>query len=65
MDTAHACRDCVDLHGDTPADWLALWPEGAEYRTDHREYLCDGCADERDDHAQAEDDRPDDYDLWA
>jgi len=47
----HACEDCVNVHGDTPAEWLARWPQGAEWREEYGTYLCDGCAEERDDSA--------------
>ena len=62
----HACEDCVNVHGDDAAAWLKKWPAGAEYRRRHRAHLCDGCADDRDDHDQAaaEDDRPDEYDVF-
>ena len=63
MNTVHACQDCVDIHGDTASDWLAQWPAGAEYRTDHHAYLCDGCADDRNDHADA-DECSDEYDAY-
>lgn len=41
------CRDCVDIHGDDPQSWLRKWPEGAEWWDHHKEYLCDGCTEER------------------
>ena len=44
----HACADCVDIHGDTPEGWLRQWPQGAEWRERFGQYLCDGCAEERD-----------------
>lgn len=49
MSRAMPCLDCVSIHGDRPADWLAQWPEGAEYRPAFQAHLCDGCADERQD----------------
>lgn len=49
LEAPHACRDCVDVHGDTPAEWLAKWPTGAEWHADYAVHLCDGCREERDD----------------
>ena len=46
----HPCTDCVDVHGNDPQSWLNQWPLGAEYRSRHHTWLCDGCADERDEH---------------
>lgn len=44
---ASACADCVEVHGDNAAEWLARWPKGAEWREEHGAHLCDGCAEER------------------
>ena len=44
-----ACEDCVEVHGDDPAEWLRKWGGCAEAR-DYlagSPVLCDGCADER------------------
>lgn len=46
-DQPQACADCVDVHGDTAAEWLSQWPLGAEWRKRFGVYLCDGCAEER------------------
>lgn len=48
------CYDCVDIHGDNPTEWLNKWPQGAEYRSDYQEHLCDGCYDERVDNDNVE-----------
>lgn len=60
---AHACVDCVNVHGDDPAEWLNQWPAGAEWDKHHKAYLCDGCAGERDDWNSVEHfDYQEDYD---
>lgn len=46
---ATACEDCVEIHGDTPEEWLSKWPAGAEWRAAHAARLCDGCFDNRED----------------
>lgn len=51
MTTTSPCLDCVEVHGDDPAQWLSRWPDGAEWRPAHHAHLCDGCADERDEWA--------------
>ncbi|MCE2836880.1 MAG: hypothetical protein LW834_07945 [Cyanobium sp. 49614_E6] len=48
-----ACHDCIAVHGDTRQQWLADWPQGAEYRPDQHVHLCDGCYDDRIDHLRA------------
>jgi len=45
----HACEDCCEIHGDSPAEWLAKWPTGAEWRKSEGAYLCDGCHEDRTD----------------
>ena len=50
MGAPKPCRDCVDIHGMDPGDWLSKWPEGAELMEVPGEGtfpLCDGCFDER------------------
>lgn len=44
---ANPCADCIDVHGDTRAAWLAKWPAGAEWNAEYGAFLCDGCADDR------------------
>ena len=41
--------DCVEVHGDDPAEWLARFAGCAEARDylDGDPMLCDGCADDR------------------
>jgi hypothetical protein len=41
------CEDCVSIHGETPEYWLSNYPLGADYHSDLKAHLCDGCADER------------------
>ena len=41
------CSQCTHVYGDAPADWLAKYPQGADYWTAYSAHLCDGCADER------------------
>jgi hypothetical protein len=58
--TAYPCTDCVNVHGDDPAAWLNRWPAGAEWWSDYKAHLCDGCADDRRDLTNVE---PDAYEM--
>lgn len=64
----HACEDCVDVYGDTPAAWLEQCPAGAEYRPDFDAYLCDGCTEAREEYARENygcDNAGDEYDMYG
>lgn len=57
--TPQPCFDCVNIHGDKPAEWLNKWPAGAEWNSRYQLHLCDGCAEERQSEEQAE------RDFWT
>ena len=51
MEKRNACEDCISVHGDTEIQWLSdCYPFSAEWWPNHKAYLCDGCAEERDIH---------------
>jgi len=49
MTDGEPCADCVDVHGDDPAEWVRKWAGCAEARDylGGSPILCDGCADDR------------------
>ncbi|MFN9694830.1 MAG: hypothetical protein ACK550_13720 [Synechococcaceae cyanobacterium] len=52
--TPAPCLDCVEVHGDDPAQWLEKWPAGADWSPRHGAHLCEGCEEERDDWERVE-----------